>query len=361
MDALVYRLVLAAVALGPAAILIAVPVTSAILPVGMVIGGAGSVFALMTSLRGNSPRRRGPALLRRAALRRPEPDLPSLDDQRLAIANALVAAVDLRAEPDSPPTRATAVARILSRLLDSWNMTDIASLPKDVTLALTLLERCLNADPGEAGRIAQMFQRPDVVLGLRQEIDAIAKTRAAYDRAFAAFQATQVVQAADPAPRSLVEALQSLNTPDIDLWHRIVTDHDPEEPAQRDAALWCAAQPDCDKASVAAYLSRLADGAQLQNAYIEGDTAFLDQVRRIIANCNTGVYRHHGLVYVPAADAARRLTAELDALASLSDTARWPDPQCVFTVLEGHKPRPRPAWDLAKGRPVAAPNRSDYL
>ncbi|WP_417209326.1 hypothetical protein [Antarctobacter sp.] len=361
MDVLVYRLVLAAVALGPAAILVVVPISSAILPVGMVIGSAGSVFALMTSLRGDRPHRHGPALLRRAALRRPGSDLPPLGAQRLAIAESLVAAVDLRAEPDSPPTRAIAVARILSRLLDSWNMTDIASLPRDLTLALTLLERCLNAEPGEAGRIAQMFQRPDVVLGLRQEIDAIAQTRATYDRAFAAFQATRVVQAADPVPRNLVEALQSLNTPDVDLWHRIMTDHDPADPAQRDAALWCAAQPDCDKASVAVFLSRLADGAQLQNAYIDGDSAFLDRVRRIIANCNAGVYRHHGLAFVPAPDAARRLTVELDALASLSDTARWPDPQCVFTVLEGHKPRPRPAWDLAKGHPVAAPNRSDYL
>ncbi|SNS18279.1 hypothetical protein [Antarctobacter heliothermus] len=361
MDVLVYRLVLAAVALGPAAVLAAVPTSTAFLPLGIVIGGAGGLFALVSSFRREKPRRRGPALLRRAALRRPGSDLPTLDNQRLAIANALGAAVDLRAEPDAPPTRDTAVGRILSRILDSWNVTDIAALPRDLTLALTLLKQCLNAPPGEAGRIAQMFQRPDVVLGLRQEIDTIAKARATYDQALAAFLATQEIQATGTAPRTLTQALRAMSAPDIDLWHHIVTQHDPTDPAQRDAALWCAAQPECDHASVAVYLSRLADGAQLQNVYIDADSTFLDQVRGIFANCNAGIYRHRGLVYVPPADATIRLKAELDALASLSDKARWPDPQCVFTVLEGRKPHPRPAWDLSSGRLVAAPNRSDYL
>lgn len=360
MDVLVYRVVHSGVALGPAAVLAAVPAASAFLPLGIILGGVGGLYALLSSFRREKPRRRGPALLRRSALRQPEPGLPTLDEQRLAIAHALVAAVDLRAEPEAPPTRATAVARILSRILDSWNATDIAALPRDLTLSLTLLEQCLNAAPGEAGRIAQLFQRPDVVLGLRQEIDAISKARAAYESAFAAFQATQKLQTT-AAPGTLTDALRQLNTPDIDLWHHIVTEHDPADPPQRQAALWCVAQPGCDHASVATYLSRLADGAQLQNAYIDGDTAFLDQVRGIIANCNAGIYRHRGLDYVPPADATSRLDAELDALASLSDSPRWPAPQCVFTVLEGREPRPRPAWDLSSGRLIAAPKRSDYL
>ncbi|MBT54749.1 MAG: hypothetical protein CMF72_15285 [Mameliella sp.] len=361
MDVPVYRLLLAGAALCPAALLAAAPVSSAFLPFGIVIGSAGGLLALLSSFRPGKPRRRGPALLRRAALRRAGSDLPTLHDQRLAIAKALEAAVDLRAEPDAPPTRETAIARILTRILDSWNASDIAALPRDLTLTLTLLKQCLKAPPGEAGRIAQLFQRPDVVLGLRQEIDMIAKARASYDQSLAAYQATRELQATAPAPGTLTQALRAMNAPDIDLWHRIVTEHDPTDLAQREAALWCATQPACDHASVAVYLARLADGAQLQNAYIDADSAFLEQVRGIIANCNVGIYRHRGLVYVPPADAVIRLKAKLDALASLSDSPRWPDPQCVFTVLEGRKPHPRPAWDLSSGRLVAAPNRSDYL
>ena len=145
MDVPVYRLLLAGAALCPAALLAAAPVSSAFLPFGIVIGSAGGLLALLSSFRPGKPRRRGPALLRRAALRRAGSDLPTLHDQRLAIAKALEAAVDLRAEPDAPPTRETAIARILTRILDSWNASDIAALPRDLTLTLTLLKQCLKA------------------------------------------------------------------------------------------------------------------------------------------------------------------------------------------------------------------------
>lgn len=363
MDALVYRMALAGVALGPALALATIPALSAALPMGLAVGGVSSVVAMFAALRGGRGKlqRLSPVLLRRGALRRPNIDLPSLTDQRQALADALEAAIELRAEPEAPPTRATAIARILLRILESWHVTDVASLPRDLTLALTLLDRLLTEDPGEAGRIAQMFQRPDVVLGLRQEIDKIARTRAVYDRAFAAFQATRLMYAADPAPRSLIEALRSLGTEDIDLWHHVICAHDPSDPAQRDAALWCLAQPGCDRATVAAYMSRMAEGGQLQNAYIDDECAYLSDVRGIIDNCNAGLYRHQGLAYMPDENSADLMSAELDALAALSDTRRWPDPQCVFADLEGRTPRPRPAWDLARGRLTAPPRRADYL
>lgn len=360
-DALVYRLVLAGVALSPVALAATMTVSWASVPLGVMVGGIVGLVAQYAFLRRDKPRRRGPVLLRRAALRCPATDLPTLDAQRLALSEARTAATDLRTDPKAPPTRTLAIARIQARILDSWKVTNISALPRDLTLALTLLERLLNTDPGEAGRIAQLFQRPDVVLGLRQEIDRIARTRATYDRAFAAFQATRVMQAADPAPRNLVIALQSLGTPDIDLWHRIVSEHDPADPAQREAALWCLEQSDCDSAIVATYLSRIAEGAQLESAFVAGDHAFLDRVRQIVENCNAGFYRHQGLGYVPAENASERLGSELEVLAALSGARRWPDPQCVFTEIDGRAPRPRPAWDLAHGRLIAPPDPADYL
>lgn len=363
MDAFVFRLALAGVAIGPAFLATLLPASAIGVPIGLAIGGIGSLYALMTSLRGRKarPRPAGPVLLRRAYLRRRDDTLPSTADQRLALADALAAAVDLRAEPEAPPTKETAIARILGRILDSWKVTDLAELPRDMTIALTQLERLLKADPGEAGRIAQMFQRPDVVLSLREEIERITEARTAYDRAFAAFQATRLMFAASPQPGTLTEALQSLGTVDRDLWHRIVLDHDPADPVQRSAALWCVSQPDCDRATVAAYLARLTDESQLQNAEIDGDLGFLGQVRRIIDNCNTGIYRTQELAHAPDSDSAAALARELDGLAVLNREPRWPDPQCILVQHEGRKARPRPAWDIALGRLVAAPNRADYL
>lgn len=363
MDAFVYRLALTGVAIGPAFLAALLPAPAIGVPIALAIGGMGSLYALMTSLRGRKarPRPAGPVLLRRASLRRRDNTLPSTTDQRLALADALAAAVDLRAEPEAPPTRETAIARILGRILDSWKVTDLADLPPDLTIALTQLERLLKADPGEAGRIAQMFQRPDVVLSLRDEIEKIAEARATYDRAFAAFQATRLMYAASPKPGNLTEALQSLGTVDRDLWHRIVLEHDPTDPAQRSAALWCVSQPECDRATVAAYLSGLPEEAQLQNAEIDGDLGFLGQVRLIIDNCNAGIYRTQELAYTPDSGSAAALARELDGLAVLNREPRWPDPQCLFVLYEGRDPRPRPAWDIALGRLVAAPNRADYL
>lgn len=363
MDAFVYRLGLAGVAIGPAFLATLLPASAIGVPIGLAIGGAGSLYALTTSLRGRKarPRPSGPVLLRRASLRRRSAKLPSTAEQRLALADTLAAAVDLRAEPEAPPTHETAIARILGRILDSWNVTDLAELSRDMTIALTQLERLLKAGPGEAGRIAQMFQRPDVVLKLREEIERIAEARAAYDRAFAAFQATALMFAASPRPRTLTEALRSLGTVDRDLWHRIVLDHDPTDPAQRSAALWCVTQPECDRATVAAFLARLPEEAQLQNAEIDGDLDFLAQVRCIIDNCNAGIYRTQELAHVPDRDSAPALVEELDGLAVLNREARWPDPQCILVPLEGRTPRPRPAWDIAQGGLVAAPHRADYL
>lgn len=363
MDALVYRLALTGLAVGPAFLAALLPAPAIGVPIALAIGGMGSLYALMSSLRGRKARPRpvGPVLLRRASLRRRDNTLPSTTDQRLALADALAAAVDLRAEPEAPPTRETAIARILGRILDSWKVTDLAELPPNLTIALTQLERLLKADPGEAGRIAQMFQRPDVVLSLRDEIEKIAEARAAYDRAFDAFQATCRIFAASPQPGNLTEALQRLGTVDGDLWHRIVLEHDPTDPAQRSAALWCVTQPDCDRATVAAYLATLPDETQLQNAEIDGDLGFLGQVRRIIDNCNAGFYRRQELAFTPDSGSAAALARELDGLAVLNREPRWPDPQCLFVLYEGRDPRPRPAWDIALGRLVAAPNRADYL
>lgn len=363
MDALLYRVFLASLAIAPLLILALMPTVPVGIPIAFAVSAMGiGVFALRSVIRRHgSARRIGPALLRNGALRHMRRELPSPAAQRDALADVLAAAHDVRAEPEAPPTRATAVARILSRMLTGWKITDLDDLPDDLAAALTLLERLLNADPGEAGRLAQCFQRPDLVLGLRDEIDRIAYKRARHDHAFAAFEATRVMQAADPAPRDLLEALKFLGEADVDLWHRIVTEHDPFDPAQRAAALWCLSRPDCDRATVAAFFARLTDGAQLQTAARNGDRDFVETVRSLIARCNASYYTKQEIAFAPPPDAKMRLARELDALAELTGAPRLPDPQCAILALDGRAPRPRPAWDLVRGGLVEPPKRADYL
>ncbi|MGP6087617.1 hypothetical protein [Antarctobacter jejuensis] len=358
-----YRILLTWVAIGPALILVMMPISVIGVPVGIALSATGSGYAALVSLRGkrSSARRIGPALLRRSGLTRARKELPAPDDQRMALADALSAAVEGRAEPEAPPTRATAIARILSRMLTGWKVSDLSELPDDLTMALSQLERLLNADPDEASRLVQQFQRPDLVQGLREEIDRIAADRARYERALAAFRATIRLQATATAPRDLGDALQSLGVPDTDLWHRIVLEHDPADPVQREAALWCVSRPNCDRATVAAYFSRLPENAQLVAAALDGDNAFLQRVKHLISRSNAAYYTMSEIAFKPMPETASRLATELDALAALTNEPRWPDPQSALETLEGRDPRPRRGWDLATGRLTEPPHRADYL
>ncbi len=357
-------MLLTALALGPGLIAFALAFLFFGWPAALAILAACglAVVVLVPYLSRMRPKARAPALLRKTVLRNPPTDLPALDLQRGELNRALAAAMDPNAEFHAPPTRENSVARILSRVLDAWGIADTATLPPDKVVTLTLLRRLLTAPPGEAGRIAQMFQRPHVVLGLRDEIDRIAHAREEYDRAFAAYQATPRTRRRGTPAKSLTDTLGPLETADIDLWHHIVCHHDPEDPAQRAAALWCVAQPACDRATVAAYLAQLPDGSQLQEAARNGDRPFLENIHNLIERCNAGYYSHQELNFLPSPRAEARLAAELDALADLTGEARWPDPKHIFVPLSGRAPRPRPVWERATGRiPPRTPGSADNL
>lgn len=265
-----------------------------------------------------------------------------------------------------PITRDGAIAQILNRFLHRWGAQDANTLAAQELTELYLIDQLLRGSPGEAGRIAQLFQHPNVLIDLRDELDKIAARRARYDRAHNAFLATSAFWDRiknGQHPGTLLQALKSLQAPDIDLWHRVVVEHDPQDPEQRAAALWCLRQKTCDRATVAAFFGRVAYENLLQQAARLDDQGFLDAVRDLIDQWNDGTYRTSEIA-LPKDDVAQAdpvLRAALDALAQMTQSARWPEPHGIFAAYPGRPPRTRKQWNLSRAMLAAPPRLSDYV
>jgi hypothetical protein len=330
-----------------------------------VLAAAGSFLATISMFRPEiRPRNAKLRLMRRSALRTPPMDLPKEAAMRdmLALELRRVACAD----PAMPPDADTAVAQIVSRVMSGRRKPSIAALTRDDVVELILLRRLLRAGPHEAGALAQLFQRPDVVLDLRDEVQSIAARRASYERDMRALEATRWQWAqmrSDRAGMTLVKALQRLDASDIDLWHRVVAEHDPSDPAQRAAAFWCVRQVDCDRATLALFLADVIARDAIPAAARSGDEALLETVAAILAEWEAGAYATAELHSLPAGrlEAARQgLSAALDGLALSSGRRRWPDPIGLFEPHAGRAPRPRNHWDLARGVILRAPDPDDY-
>ena len=359
------RVYLASLAIGPALAVLVVPLPALGLAETLLLGGLGGVYALVAafSLKKQRRKRTSASLLSvpHSALPCDLPPFPALHDRLMR------SLYPLPEGPQVPPGRDDAIAAILNRFLTGWNHAGADMLTPQETLELALLDRLLRASPQEAGALAQLFTRPDLMLALRDEVQAVAHARAIHDRDRHAFEATLRLwlrQLTGTAPTDLAEALKGLGAEDPDLWHHVVLTHDRTDPAQRAAALWCIEQPGCDRATIAVYMADPATSDALRRAIETGETGYPNRVRAVIDALNDGRYPDAALALDPVdavAHAAPGFAAMLTALAEQAGDRRWPDPCGLFTAYPGRAPRNRAHWDLSTGRLRAAPLRDDYI
>jgi hypothetical protein len=336
---------------------------------GIGVATALALFAAQFPRRGLRAKvAAAPALLTNAAYRRPPRDLPAPATLRKELVGYLEAPQE-RGEaviPHEPETAAQARRRVFGRILRTWNAETVHQLNDRQLQALWLLRELISATPCRAGELAQRFRRPDMVLAIRDQMRAIDARRQRFERQRDAFRATTMLweQLATEEGRALVDALRAMTAPDPDLWHKVIAEHDLADPAQARAALWCARQPDCERASVALYLSRIAEAGRITSALRHGETAWLDGLGGVIRDWNAGRYTGRRLGLAPA-DAASRaasaLSSELDRLAEQTGRPRWPDPTGIFVAYHGASPRPRDNWDLRAGRMTAPPRIEHFI
>lgn len=362
-----HRLLLSGLAIGPALAAATLPLPLFGMAATLAVGGATGIYALIRSLKTEDPSedRKHEDLLQPQAYRTLQ-DIPDTATLRETLIRA-ISHRDPGALHNFPIDRDGAIARLIQRLLSAWDAHIPEALSTREMTELYLLDRLLRAEPGEAGRLAQLFCDPGAILALRDEVDRLAARRAIFDRDHNAYLATlahwERTQRGDD-PGALLMALQGLKVPDIDLWHRVVLEHDPKDPQQRAAALWCLRQRACDRATVAVYMAFLAADGRLQAAARNGDENYLDTVQDIVERWNSGYYRTCELALDPVdaiAHEAPRMTAALDELALLTGKRRWPDPHGIFLEYTGRKPGLRTNWSLRDGTLTRAPRMRDYV
>ncbi|SIS84363.1 hypothetical protein SAMN05421759_104240 [Roseivivax lentus] len=378
------RWALSTLALMPGFALMALPppvVSLATGSVGMVglLGTSALVSVLAVHMSGWRragivTRRRDPstntaigALLLPRAHRNPPADFPDLRRQRAHVLQRL----DHRARPDPKPYGAAepdridfALAAMIGHVVDLWQVARPDDLSDTQIRELYMLDRLARAAPDTAGRLAQSFRNPSLAIDTRDKIAALRAQRARFELNRDAFEATRALADRRDPPGDLFAALDALGVPDPDLWHRVVTEYDPNDIAQRDAALACACEPDCNRATVALWFFDLVMDGSLETAARDGDEAFLDGVREVIAQWNADRYLRDE-IGLDSADAltggAMAVARRLDRVAELAGTPRWDMPVAMFETYPGRAPRPRPAWDIRTGRVVARPLLQDYL
>ncbi|MDA7423623.1 hypothetical protein [Thalassococcus lentus] len=369
-----HRIFLTGLALGPLLATVMGSATALSLPIAVAVGGAGSLYALVASLRierasrtsartSQNPENR---LLHKSALDSPSLDLPALSIMRRAVSQALQVAPDTI---DGAPLRVQdAIAAALKQVMRAHGVFDLNRLGSDELTDLFVLQRLLRLPPDQAGALAQKFRHPDVVLEMRDRIAGIGQVREVFDGEMAAFWTTtelwETVQKNNLGTVSMLDTLLAMQAPDVDLWHHIVANHDRSDADQRAAALWCVQQPQCDQATVALYLSELVAGDRVVRAATNGDLAFADAVLQIVSNWNAGQYTDQRLALDPVDAVAKdgpRLSATLAALAELTEGPRLSDPCGMFTEYRGRRPRDRTFWCLATGQPTRAPLLEDYI
>ena len=350
-DYLVQRLFWAGLALVPVASL-AFASGGGMHPVLAMVSGGGSAAALVAAFGrfGRKAERSGPRLLRPSALRTPPPDLPDAQTRLAMVQVALRGSgpVDASVPTDGPG----AIARILTRVVEARG----GAVTPDDTIELVLLMRLLTAEATRAGALAQLFVRPDLVLDLRDEVNAAIRRRAAFDRDMAALEAGQALwRGGQRAFGGPLRALQALGVPDQDLWHAVMRD------GPLDAATWCATQPECDRASVALFLARVARDKALDQALAQGDGAFVDRIAAILRRWNAGGYGIGEIAIAFDGPEEQALRDALDRLALASGAPRLPEPCGLFATRAGHPPRDRGHWCLHSGRLLRAPHADAYL
>lgn len=370
----VNRVFLTGLALGPLFAFAAGSATAISLPVAVMLSGAGSLYALVASLRLEGPARStgrekptaSPRLLHRSAMGDPSLDLPQADVMRAWVSDALQ--VTPETIEGAPLRIEDAISAALTQVMRAQGSFDLNKMTRADLADLYALSQLLVLPPDRAGAMAQSFRRPDVVLEMRDRVADIAQARRVFDTHMDAFLETQSLWASvenkQAVSESILDRLQSLQAPDIDLWHFVVQNHDRSNAGHRAAALWCVQQPQCDQATVAIFLSELVADNRLIRAAHSGDLAVVDSALEIVANWNAGLYTTRELALDPVDAVAQdgpRLSAVLTALAETTQGARPPDPCGMFTEYRGRTPRDRTAWSLVDGLPQRAPRLEDYI
>lgn len=309
-----------------------------------------------------------PGLLRPSTRRLAARDLPAPEARlvRVADAYAKLAQPELTPPlPGEPPTPDHVVALAIGRILGSWGLETLEQANDDQITDLAAFVGLVTADGDVASRLAMHFRMPAQILEIRDQIAWITDRRARFERQRDAYQAARGLwmMRRGKGAAGLLPLLRSMAAPDPDLWHHVITTCDLRDDHQRNAALWCLAQPDCAKATAATWLIRLVYEGSLARAAQRQDADTARALAPVLARWNGCGFADGELGLTPPdalARAATPLCTETEALSNATGIS-LPVPRHLFDTLTGRAPHRRDNWCLVTGTLIAPPRIEDYL
>ncbi|WP_146188623.1 hypothetical protein [Pseudoprimorskyibacter insulae] len=293
-------------------------------------------------------------------------DQPGPDERRAYIVRLMHGSTTRRdQDQDAPISFDDALRRAVRRIMSAWEHSSPETATDSDILELFLFCRVMTTDAPEAGRLMQLFLKPELVLDMREHLLKVRLTHEMFERQRTQYEAARAVwQMRSDRAYKLKDSLERLAVPDPDLWHHIVTTHEPRFKDQRDAAFWCLMQSSCDQATIAAFFMRVVEDQLLVRALRVGDTDCSDAIREIAQRWNGGYYTNSefdlkmdNLAHVYQSG----LADELSAAQRLFRQDPVDLPLRVFRDYMGRPPRDRSNWSLSRGTMMTPPREEDYV
>jgi hypothetical protein len=307
------------------------------------------------------------SLLRPDVRHQAKRDLPDPEARRETVHRVLLGPIATEQSSlwNTPPSFDDALRHAVKRILNAWEMAGVEMASDDDILELYLYCRVMQANAPEAGRLAQLFLKPDQILDMRDHLQAIGRAYHRFVTQASQFESVECLwENRHSFEGGLIEHLEALKQPDADLLHHIVLTHEPRFKPQMEAADWCLKSANCDKATVAAYFVRVIEDQLLVRALRVGDIAAIQRMSDILHLWNDGFYTQSELrldLKGMASVYERGLFEEFETAKRLFPGVDLAKPMRLFKDYKGRPPRCRRNWSLTRGRMTSPPREEDYF
>jgi hypothetical protein len=347
----------------------------------LVIGGLGFVITPILSRLRSRTKDNTSVGLNRTPYRLREPVLELIESGQLPGEQHMLGEIDLILGPmgwgsgaaDRPPTKVAFTSACLKTVLEKWGVNRIDALDHDQIGQLFVLYRTIGGHEDEATRYLPLFADQAPAHHLREEAQKVGRVserfnaeRKRFIEAYAVWEAEGGISRYHD-DEDLRGFLQDMPQKDVDLWHDIVRGSEAGSRPDFEAIYWIAAQPECDRATIAMFIINLAGLGYLaylvKSALNRESTEFADQIDTMIKRWNTQFYTEQRFA-VPDVElkcAEQNFMVAREEVATLLNRAPWPIPEGLFQPLQGRETKASYSFAHNQGLYVLPPRSEDYI